>query len=70
MLGDDKIRRYLEEGWTLAICCRACDRRPVAWTPPELAEKCGHMPDLELVALLDRLSCSRPDGCGSKDVAL
>ena len=66
---DHTIRTYLEKGFSLGICCRACPRT-IEWTPPELLRRFGDRLDLPLKDLVPRLSCAGEDGCGSRDIAV
>ncbi len=68
-VGDDTVGLFLEEGFSLAICCRACPRLS-EWTPLDLDAKFGHRPDLRIADLASRLSCTGDEGCGSHDVAV
>jgi len=68
-VGDDTVRSYLTDGFSLAICCRECPR-VVEWTPPELAEKFAKRLDLRIADLVPRLACTGEDGCGSHDIAV
>ena len=68
-VGDDTIRTFLEKGYSLAICCRACPRT-IEWTPPELLRRFGDRVDLPLKDLAPRLSCAGDGGFGSRDIAL
>ena len=36
-VGDDTVATYLAKGWSLAICCKTCERL-VEWTPPDLVQ--------------------------------
>jgi hypothetical protein len=66
---DHTIRTYLEKGFSLGICCRACPRT-IEWTPQELLRRFGDRLDLLLKDLVPRLSCTGEDGCGSHDIAV
>ena len=66
---DHTIRTYLENGWSLGICCRSCPRT-IEWTPPELQRRFENQLDLQLKRLVPRLSCTGEEGCGSQDVAV
>lgn len=68
-VGDDTIRTFLENSFSLAICCKACPRL-IEWTPPELAQKFGDRPDLRLADLVPRLACTGEGGCGSHEIAV
>ncbi len=69
-IGDDTIRKYLTNGYSLAICCRECDRAVVEWRPPELARRFGSKPDLRIATLAQKLYCAGDEGCGSHDIAV
>ena len=66
---DDKIRDYLEKGWSLGICCQDCPRL-VEWTPFDLQQRFGERPDTRIVEIAKRLSCAGEGGCGSKKIAV
>lgn len=66
---DRTIRGFLEKGFSLAICCKAC-RRMIEWTPPMLLERFGSRLDLPLADLVPRLACAGEEGCDSKEVAV
>lgn len=66
---DRTIRGFLEEGFSLAICCKACPRM-IEWTPPELLAKFEGKLDLRLADLVPRLSCTGEEGCGFREVAV
>ena len=68
-IGADTVQTYLEKGFSLAICCRACPR-VVEWTPPELELRFGGRLGLRIAELAARLSCTRKAGCGGQDVAV
>jgi len=68
-VGDDTIRHYLEKGFSLGMCCRACPRT-IEWTPPELHHRFAANLDLRLADLVPRLSCKGDGGCGSTDIAV
>jgi hypothetical protein len=70
MIDSDTIWDYLTVGQSLAICCRACTRDPVEWTPPELDRRFGTTPGLRIRALAAKLTCGGEGGCGSHDVAV
>lgn len=67
-VGDDTVADYLAKGWSLAICCKACERL-VEWTPPELARRFGDRPQVRIAAVIARLACAGETGCGSKEIA-
>lgn len=69
MVGDDTVRTFLENGWSLAIFCKQCPRT-VEWTPPELLARFGERLSLEIADLVPRLACVGDKGCGSKEVAV
>jgi hypothetical protein len=66
---DRTVRNYLQKGFSLAICCRACPRM-VEWTPAELLRRFEQRLDLPLKDLVPRLSCTGDAGCGSHDIAV
>jgi hypothetical protein len=66
---DRTVRGFLEKGFSLAICCKACPRM-IEWTPPRLAAKFERKLDLKLADLVPRLACTGEEGCGSKAVAV
>lgn len=68
-VGDDTVETFLRKGWSLAICCKACERL-VEWTPPELARRFGDRIGLRIAALVERLSCTGDGGCGSREIAV
>lgn len=68
-IGEDTVGVFLEEGWSLAICCKRCERL-VEWTPPQLLEKFGDKIDLRIADLAPRLSCRGEEGCGSREIAV
>lgn len=68
-VGDDTVGDYLAKGWSLAICCKACERL-VEWTPPDLARRLGTRPGVRIADIAGRLSCMGAGGCGSRDVAV
>lgn len=68
-VGHDTIATFLEEGWSLAICCKACERL-VEWTPPQLLDRFGAKVGLKVADLVPRLSCSGEEGCGSREIAV
>lgn len=68
-VGDDTIETYLAKGWSLGICCRACERL-VEWTPPDLMERFGDRIGLRLAVLVERLACSGDEGCGAREIAV
>lgn len=65
----DTIRLYLENGWSLAVCCCDCPRI-VEWTPPELAERFAGKLETTIGSLVRRVACKGDGGCGSKAIAL
>lgn len=67
-VGGDTVGDYLAKGWSLAICCKACERL-VEWTPPELARRFGDQPRVRIAVIVERLSCAGEHGCGSKEIA-
>jgi hypothetical protein len=66
---NDRVETYLQKGWSLGICCKACERL-VEWTPPDLQARFGGEPDLRIAVIAQRLKCSGEGGCGSKDIAV
>lgn len=66
-VGNDTIRSYLQNGRSLAICCKDCPRM-IEWTPPELERRFPLQTRIADIAA--RLSCSGPGGCGAKEVAV
>lgn len=68
-VGDDTVATYLAKGWSLAICCKACERL-VEWTPPELQARFGDRLGLRIADLVPRLACAGPEGCGSREIAV
>lgn len=68
-VGSDTIQTYLEHRWSLAICCKACERL-VEWPPDELAERFAGREGLQIAELVRRLTCKGEGGCGSEDVAV
>jgi hypothetical protein len=69
LVGNDTVRTYLENAYSLAVCCRAC-MRLVEITPPQLEERFGSWLDLGITVIGKRLRCTGEDGCGSDDVAV
>ena len=67
-VGDDTIATYLQCGWSLAICCKACERL-VEWTPPDLAERFAGREGVRVADLVPRLACAGDGGCGSREIA-
>lgn len=67
--GRDTVRTFLTQGYSLAICCRACPRLS-EWTPPELLRRFGSRLDVRIGDIAQRLSCTGEGGCGSKDIAV
>lgn len=68
-VGGHTVGDYLGRGFGLLICCKDCPRT-VAWSKADLAERFGDRPGLRLADLVPRLSCSGPEGCGSREVAV
>jgi len=68
-VGDDTIRTFLENSFSLAICCRDCPRL-IEWTPPELERRFGDKLALRIATLAERLTCAGEEGCGSHDIAV
>ncbi len=69
MVGRDRIRDLLKDGFSLVICCKDCPRM-VEWTPPELADRFAGKVDLPLIELIPRLTCAGESGCGSPEIAV
>lgn len=68
-VGADTVATYLEKGWSLAICCKACARF-VEWTPPDLAVRFAGRETLRIANLVPRLACKGEGGCGSDEIAV
>jgi hypothetical protein len=68
-IGDDTVATYLEQGWSLAICCQDCARL-VEWTPPMLIARFGEANDTPIAAIAERLACAGETGCGSRRIAV
>lgn len=68
-VGSDTVATYLEKGWSLAICCKACERL-VEWTPQDLAQRFTGRERLRIAELVPRLACKGEGGCGSDDIAV
>ena len=68
-IGDDTVRTFLTNGYSLAICCKDCPR-VVEWTPPQLLERFSSKLDVGIAQLAERLSCSGEGGCGSHKIAV
>lgn len=68
-VGGDTVSTYLEQGWSLAICCKACERL-MEWTPPELVARFGVRDFPPIAAVAARLVCGGEAGCGSHDIAV
>lgn len=68
-IGADTVGTYLQKGWSLAICCKGCERL-VEWTPPDLARRYGDRPALRIADVAERLTCSGEQGCGSREIAV
>jgi len=68
-VGSDTIETYLQKGWSLANCCKACERL-VEWTPPELVQRFGDRTRLRIAAVIERLACTGGSGCGSREIAV
>ncbi|WP_369062238.1 hypothetical protein ABOZ73_08190 [Caulobacter sp. 73W] len=66
-IGVDTVEDYLKKGFSLAICCRSCDRL-IEWTPPDLAARFKLQTPIMQIA--SRLSCRGEGGCKSDDVAV
>ena len=68
-VGDDTIQTFLDKGWSLAICCKSCERL-VEWTPVDLTRRFKDKAGLRVAELVPRLSCGGDEGCGSRDIAV
>jgi hypothetical protein len=68
-IGDDTVEDFLEKGFSLVICCRACPRM-IAWTPPELSRRFASRLGLRIADLVPRLTCTGEGGCGAQDIAV
>lgn len=68
-VGEDTVGTYLAKDWSLAICCKGCERL-VEWTPPELRTRFGERLGLRIADLVPRLTCSGEEGCGARDIAV
>ena len=69
MIGADTIGTYLDNGWSLGICCRDC-ARTIEMKPEAIEARFGAYRGLRLVDLLPKLSCGKLIGCGSTDMVL
>ena len=69
MAGADTIGTFLDNGWSLGICCRNCPRT-IEMKPEAIEARFGAYRGLRLVDLLPKLSCGKPIGCGSTDIVL
>lgn len=65
----DTVAAFLRNGWSLAICCKACARL-VEWTPPDLARRFHGRHDARIAAFVERLSCAGEEGCGGREIAV
>jgi hypothetical protein len=68
-VGDDTVRTYLENGFSLAICCKDCPRL-IEWTPHEMEARFGGKLQLRIADIASRLTCAGEEGCGSHDIAV
>lgn len=68
-VGTDTVETFLAHGWSLAICCKACERL-VEWTPPELQARFQDCPGPRIGDLVARLVCAGEAGCGSREIAV
>jgi hypothetical protein len=68
-VGTDTIDTYLKAGWSLAICCKACERL-VEWTPTDLAARFATPARVPIADLAPRLRCVGEGGCGSDEIAV
>jgi len=69
MIGADTIGTLLDNGWSLGICCRECSRT-IEMKPEAIEARFGAYRGFRLIDLLPKLSCGKPVGCGSSDMAL
>ena len=69
MVEDHTIGTYLDRGWSLGICCRQCPRT-IEMKPEAIEERFGAYRRLKVAALLPKLVCGEPKGCGSTDMVL
>lgn len=67
MINEDRVRVYLEKGWSLGIACKDC-LRLVEWTPADLMRK--FKPETRIYDIAKRLTCAGDDGCGSHRIAV
>lgn len=67
--GANTVGALVDKGFSLVICCKACPRM-VEWSPADLEEKFADRLGLRLFDLVPRLTCSGPEGCGHKEVAV
>lgn len=67
--GSDTVATYLKKGWSLAICCKACERL-VEWTPSDLAARFAGRKNVRIAELASRLACKGDAGCGADEVAV
>ncbi len=68
-VGDDTVADYLGSSFSLAICCKRCQRL-VEWSPPDLERRFGDRLNLRIADIAERLTCAAEDGCGSHDIAV
>jgi hypothetical protein len=68
-VGDDTVETYLRKGWSLAICCKACERL-VEWTPADLRARFAEPASIRISTLVTRLRCQGEGGCGSDEIAV
>jgi len=68
-VGSDTVETYLKNGWSLAICCKNCERL-IEWTPADLVERFGVREFPRIADVVPRLVCSGGDGCGSREIAV
>lgn len=68
-VGGDTVATYLGNGWSLAICCKACERL-IEWTPADLVARFGVRNFPRIADIVPRLVCSGEGGCGSRDIAV
>ncbi|WP_068875988.1 MULTISPECIES: hypothetical protein [unclassified Phenylobacterium] len=68
-VGNDTVETYLKSRWSLAICCKTCERL-VEWTPPMLADRFAGREATRIADLVPRLSCKGEGGCRGSDIAV
>ena len=65
----ETVEVFLEAGFSLVVCCRAC-KRLVEMPPPMLAERFAGKFDTNIADIQRRLVCRGNEGCGSSDVVV